>query len=222
MPSTKNPDEGSDFLRKLLAIREDPKVKRLALRYAGDPDLAEDALEETCWAVIQQDPQVIRDMRAYLYTVLIRKAHRLRNQLGATSVADPEVAGGARQRDVAPAGAVSARPFDEAVVTRLMSEVWCKRLASRREHLRAEVPARSGNPERYRDVIVIAAERTLRACLAGGHNQADSNEALRATYPEWFAEPQCRPNTYDQRFSRARADVRDVLKAIVNKDELLS
>jgi hypothetical protein len=100
--------------------------------------------------------------------------------------------------------------------------VWCGRLAARREGLRAAVPARSTDPERYADLILVIAERRLRACIAGDDSQADSNEALRAAYPEWFAEPGCRPNTCDQRFSRARADVRDVLKAVVTRDELLS
>jgi DNA-directed RNA polymerase specialized sigma24 family protein len=219
---TKTPEEGPDFQRELLAIREDPTVKSLARRYAGDHDLAEDALAETGYAVGQMDPETIRDLRAYFCTVLIRKARQLRNQLGATSVADPEVAGGARQRSVTPAGTVPSRPFDEVVGTRLMSDVWCRRLAARRERLRAAVPARSTDRERYRDAIVIAAEWVLRGCLAGDDSHADFNEALRAAYPEWFAEPGCRPNTYDQRFSRARADVREVLKAIVIKDELLS
>ena len=222
LPSTKNPDEGSDFQRELLAIREDPKVKSIALWHAGDLDLAEDALEDAVWAVGQQDPQIIRNLRAYFCTVLIHKAHRLRNQLGAASVADPELLAGTRQRGVALAGTVPSRPFVEAVGTRLMSEVWCGRLAARRECLRAAVPARSGDPERYRVVIVVAAEQVLRACIAEDDSQADSNEALRADYPEWFAEPDCRPNTYDQRFCRARADVREILKAIVNKDELLA
>lgn len=221
MPCTETPDEGSDFQRELLAIREDPTVKSLALRHAGDPGLAEDALEDAGWAVGQQDPQTIRNLRGYFCTVLIREARRLRNQLGATSVADPEVAGGTRQRGVTPAGTVPSRPFDEAVGTRLMGDVWCGRLAARRECLRAAVPARSGAPELYRDVILAAAEQLLRACLDGDHSQADSHEALRAAYPGWFAEPGCRPNTYDQRFSRARADIRDVLKGVVNKDELL-
>lgn len=222
LPSTKNPDEGSDFQRELLKIWEDPKVRSLALRHAGDLDLAEDALEDAVWAVGQMDPETIRNLRAYFCTVLIHKAHRLRNQLGATSVADPEILGGTRQRGVTPVGTVPSRPFDEAVGARLMSEVWCGRLAARRECLRAEVPARSSDPERYRDVIVTAAEQVLRACIAEDDSQADSNEALRADYPEWFAEPDCRPNTYDQRFCRARADVRDILMAIVTRDELLS
>jgi DNA-directed RNA polymerase specialized sigma24 family protein len=95
------PGEGSDFQRELMAIRENPKVKSLALRHAGDLDLAEDTLEDAVWAVGQQDPQTIKNLRAYFCTVLIHKVHRLRNQRGAASVADPEVLAGTRQRGVA-------------------------------------------------------------------------------------------------------------------------
>ncbi len=83
------------------------------------------------------------------------------------------------------------------------------------------MPARSSAPGRYRDLIVAVAEQVLRDGINGEANQADSNEALRAAYPEWFAQPGCAANTCHQRFRRARADTRELLKAVVNRDELL-
>ncbi len=45
---------------------------RLASGYAGDPHLAEDALQEAYWAVSQvRDAQRIENPRAYFCTVLI-------------------------------------------------------------------------------------------------------------------------------------------------------
>ena len=69
-------------------------------------------------------------------------------------------------------------------------------------------------------LIVIVAEQVLCAILAGEVGQADVNDALRAAYPGWFGEKGGADNNAHQRLSRARADVRELLKAIVDRDEL--
>ena len=83
-------------------------------------------------------------------------------------------------------------------------------------------PGARTDPGRYRDLIVAVSEQVLRAILGGDVSEADSNEALRAAYPEWFGQNGRADNNAHQRLSRARADVRDLLKAVVSRDELLS
>ena len=221
MHNINSPGGQQDFHRRLRAIWEDPGVWRLALRYAGDFYLAEDALQEAYWAAGRaRDPQHIENLRAYFCTVLIRKVYRLRGQLGTTPVEDFEIL--VETRRVTACGSAPARPVGDAVGTRLMAEIWIERFHVRRACLRAAVPARSSAPGRYRDLIVAVAEQVLRDGIKGEASQADSNAALRAAYPEWFGQPGCAANTCDQRFCRARADVRELLKAVVNRDELLS
>jgi Sigma-70 region 2 len=222
MHNTNSPGGQQDFHRQLRAIREDLGVMRLAWGYAGDPHLAEDALQEAYWAVSQvRDPQRIENPRAYFCTVLIREVYRLRGQLGPTPIEDFERLAETRQHRVTVCGSAPARPIDDAVGTRLMAGTWIARFYAQRACLRAAVPARSSAPGRYRDMIVAVAEQVLRDGISGEANQADSNEALRAAYPEWFAQPGCAANTCHQRFRRARADTRELLKAVVNRDELL-
>lgn len=69
-------------------------------------------------------------------------------------------------------------------------------------------------------MIVTVAERVLRANVTGDISDADSNSELCTAYPECFAEPGYAKNTYDQRFCRARGDVRGLLRAIVSRDDL--
>lgn len=218
--STTTPDGEPDFERELLAIRSDPKVRNLAWRHTSDHDLAEDALQETCWAVGRKDPQQIRDLRAYFCKVLIREAHRLRGQLGATVTGDQESLAGMRRPGAAVFGSVPPRAIDEEVGTRLLTDTWLERFSARRARLTAAVPARSGDPERYRTLIVAVAEQMLRDGIDGAGRQAESNEALRATYPGWFDQAGCPANTCHQRLCRARTDVQELLKTIVDRDEL--
>ena len=216
-----NPPDRPDLQQKLQQILEDHDVKRLARRRAGDPDLARDALQETFDAVAHvADPAAIKDLRAYFCRVLIRKIHRLSGQLGAALVEDfTRVADAHQDR---PVGTPRApRPVAEAVSTNLLAEGWFAHFAAQREELTASVPGRSAVHDRYRDVIVAVAERLLYTIIIGDISSADDNVALRAAYPEWFAESGCPANTHHQRFSRARADVRALLRKVISRDDLL-
>lgn len=60
----------------------DPGIRSLAVRRAGDPDLALDALMQTVCVVARvQDLQAIKDLRACFCRTLINQVYRLRGQL---------------------------------------------------------------------------------------------------------------------------------------------
>ena len=67
---------------------------------------------------------------------------------------------------------------------------------------------------------MATAVQLLRAVFDQDVSEADSDEALRAAYPEWFAAEGATPGNLYQRLSRARADVRAVLKIAIKRDEL--
>jgi DNA-directed RNA polymerase specialized sigma24 family protein len=221
MSSATTPAARQDYFQRLLAIREDAQIRRLARARAGNIDLAEDALQETFYAMARiKDPTGIEDLRAYFCRVLIRVINALRGQLGAvlpddlTALVD---AGRGKAR-----GQPVPRPVDEAVAAGLLAQGWLERFAAERESLSAAVPGRSRDPGRYRQVIVRVAELVLRAIVTADVCDADGDPALRAAYPEWFAEDGSQADNLYQRFSRARADVHTLLRAIINRDDLFA
>jgi hypothetical protein len=95
-----------------------------------------------------------------------------------------------------------------------------ERFCGERDRLVLKVPARSADPARYRAVIADAAEQILQVGMRGEPSEADLPPALRAAYPQYFAQSGVSANTCDQRYHRARKDVRNLLKAIVPRSEL--
>jgi hypothetical protein len=102
----------------------------------------------------------------------------------------------------------------------MLRQTWLERISAQHADLEAEVAGRSRRPDRYRSVVVAIAGQVLCAVLSGDVSDADFDESLRTAYPEWFAEEGAEPDNLYQRFSRARADVRAVLKIIISRDEL--
>lgn len=220
MASTTSPDGQSEFLRKLSEIRHDPQVKSLAWRHAESPDLAEDALQEAYYAVARmKHPEEIRNLRAYFNRVLINTARQLRSQLGAFPVED--VADVADGRPQALVGQQAAPPVEDTVGRRVLAGTWRERFTSQRALLVRNVPGRSPDPGRYKDVIVSVAERVLQAIVSGDVRDADGYLALSAAYPEWFAIDGRAVANGHQRLSRARADVSRVLRLVVRRTDLL-
>lgn len=215
LASTTSPDGRSEFLRHLLEIRQDSRVKGLARREAGSLDLAEDALQEAYYAVSQvKNPGEIRNLRAYFCKVLVHEARRLRGQLGAYPVDD--VAGLADMPQNMLVSAPPVPPVDEVVCWRLTARAWLESFAAQRAHLLRKVPGRSPDPVRYRQLIVATAERVLLSIVSGDVSEADGNLALAAAYPEWFGGDGCAAGNGHQRFSRARADVCRLVRHVVN------
>jgi DNA-directed RNA polymerase specialized sigma24 family protein len=205
---------------QLVAIREDPRIEGIALRHAGHPDLAEDALQSAYYAVARlKNLEEIENLPAYFCTVLIREVRRQRGQLGASLVEDFVRVAEAHQDSVG-CQPVSPPPTDEAACRSVQGQIWLERFAARRDCLRAAVPARSDDPDRYRAVIDAAAEHILRDGINGEPGGADTNDAFRAAFSEYFDQPGAALNTLHQRFRRARADVKALLRAVVNRDEL--
>ena len=211
----------SDFLEDLTVIREDPQVKKLARARAADPDLAEDALQETFDAVARvKHPERINDLRKYFCKILIRNVYRLQRQLGAAAMDDAGDLVDACGRGL---GGEALPPlFDEAVHTSMIARNWFERLAKQHVVLFGNVAGRSPDPRRYRDVIAAAAEGMLLATVAGDFRDVDLNFALRATYPEWFAERGVAISNIHQRLARGRADTCSLLQAVISRDELRS
>ena len=95
-PPGASPGGGSaprSFHDEVCQIREDLDIWRLAVRRAGSFDLAEDALQDTFYAVARvRDPERIENLRAFFCRALIRQIAHLRGQLGPLPVEDPEAA----------------------------------------------------------------------------------------------------------------------------------
>jgi DNA-directed RNA polymerase specialized sigma24 family protein len=214
---TVNPADGlTPAHQLLLAILQDPRTKRYALRYAGHPEVAEDALQSTYCAMARLNSlEQIDNLRAYVYRVLVHEVYRERGQLGAALVDDFVSVAETRQ------DAAGSQPStEEAACTSLQGRALLQRLADQRDCLMAAVPARSDDPDRYRTVIYAAAEQALRDAINADPGEADTNRAFRAAWPEYFGPSGAAANTCHQRFRRARTDVRAMLQAVVGRDEL--
>ena len=216
--STTSPDGQSEFLRRLVEIQQDPQVRGLARRESGNLDLAEDAMQEAFYAVAKvKNPEEIENLRAYFCRVLVRESHRLRGQLGAYPVDDVSVVADARQVMLV---SQAPAPVDETVIDGFRKRKLHERFTARRAYLVRNVPGRSTDPARYRNLIVSVAEHVLLAGASGDISDADGNLALSAAYPEWFVGEGCAVANGHQRFSRARADVCRILRLIVSRSEL--
>jgi hypothetical protein len=207
-------DRLADARCRLLELWQDQQVRGYARRYAGDLDVADDALQSTYYAMARlKHLAEIKNMKAYFYQVLRREIARERGELGAILVEDVARAvedrqPGTRTQDGSSAG------FEDHLCTSVQFWYLHKRLVAERDKLLASVPGRSPNNVCYRVVIYAAAEAILSAGMKSEPSEADSIEAFRVSYAEYFAQPGAAANTCHQRFLRARADVRALLQAL--------
>jgi len=203
---------------ELLEILQDPRVRAFARRRAnGDGDLAEDALQETCYAMLRlKRPAEIKSMRAYFYRSLAHEVARQRGQRGDLLIDDLEhteerQSGGARP------GALTE--FEEAACSAVQAWGTRRRLLAARERLLASVPGRSTDGPRYRALVYGVADEVLGDLERGEPSEADSNEGLSAAYPEYFDQPGISRACHDQRLKRARDDVRALLQWAFNQPD---
>jgi DNA-directed RNA polymerase specialized sigma24 family protein len=217
------PGGSPDFQQNLLEVRHDPQVIGLARRWAGAPDLAEDALQIAyCNVATARHPQRIENLHAYFVTVLKNEIAALRVQgKKTTPLPKPDAALDSAQRGTVVCGSARSRSLDDLVRTSLLARSLRTRLAARRISLLLAIPARSEDLRRYRAVIYASAEQVLVDGLNGEASDADSNDTFRAAYPEYFAQPGAAASLVYQRFRRARQDVKALLQAVVDHDELI-
>lgn len=219
-----NPDtpRGSpDFQQRLLVFWQSSQVRNLARKWARDPDLAEDALQTAYYKVAAvPEPERIDNLHAYLVTVLSNEIKSVLASRQATLLGNLEAAVDPGPHGTVVCGPARCRPIDETVGAWLLGQELFGRLAASRDCLLAAIPARSDDPARYRAVIYAAAEQVLRDAINVEPSDADSNDAFRAAYPEYFDQPGIAPNLCHQRFRRARQDVKALLQAIVSREEL--
>lgn len=217
------PGGSPDFQRRLLAIRHDPQVIRLAHKRADDPHLAEDALQIAYYRVTTvSDPRRIDNLHAYFVTVLKNEVTALRAQ-GQKTTPLPKLTAALEfgQHDTVVCGSARSRSIEDLVRTSLLAKSLHARLTARRLTLLLEIPARSADPRRYRIVVYRSAEQVLHDGLNGEASDADSNDAFRAAYTEYFAQPGASANLLHQRFRRAREDVKALLRSVVERHELI-
>jgi DNA-directed RNA polymerase specialized sigma24 family protein len=216
MDSIDPADRPATAHRLLLEVWQDPQVRGYARRCAGDRDVADDALQSTYYAMARlKHLAEIENLKAYFYRVLRREIGSERAGLGAVLVEDfPRAAecsqSGSRVPDQ------SSEGFEDAACTSVQFWYLRKQLVAGRDKLLASVSARSADRSRYREVIYDAALQILSAGMNGEASEADSIEAFRTSYPEYFAQPDAAANTCHQRFLRARADVRTLLQAVAS------
>src|SRR5690348_12442800 len=151
------------FRDRVAALRQDTAMKKLAMRYARDRDVAEDALQETCYAVMTvRDPGRIDDLPRYFRRVLQRKVVEMLELSGPLPTDDPDtvlaVSTGSVQRPGTRRPIGWGSPSEDRAVRRRQSSLWLVRLA----RLSAvSIPGRSADPQRYRRVIATVARLVL-------------------------------------------------------------
>jgi hypothetical protein len=217
------PGGSLDFQQRLLETRHNPQVIGLAYKWVGnDPHLAKDALQIAYYNVATfAHPERISNLHAYFLTVLKNEINALHVQRQkATPLQNPGAALELDRHGTVVCGPARSRSIDDLVRTSLLASSVRTRLVARRESLLLAIPARSDDTRCYRIVIYHSAEQVVLDGLNGEASDADSNDAFRAAFPEYFAQPGASANLLHQRFRRAREDVKALLQAVVNRDEL--
>ena len=221
MDDTNAPGGSPDFQRRLLEIRQDPQVIRLALRWAGHRELAEDALQTAYYRVASvPDPERIINLRAYFLRALKNEITGLYSSRPPVLLVDDLETVSRPQPGPALFGLAPEPSVDDQACRALQLQIWLQRLTAERDSLIAGIPARSDDPGRYRALIYGLAEPVLLGHLGLEPNDPDFPKALRTAYPGYFDQPGAAPNTLHQRISRAREDLKALLRAIIDPGEL--
>jgi hypothetical protein len=210
------------FLDDLAKLVEDPAVRRLAERRAQSHELAEDALQDTFYAVARtQHPEAINDLRAFFCKSLIYAINRQFTLSAPIPAGDIGAIADSRQGLSSSGSSPPASLATEAYL-RLLAQVALTRLEHDRVQLMAMVPGRSDDPLRYQATVIAVAAVILRLLFEGPVTMADWNEVLRSQYPQWCDEPGLANDAAYQRLSRARADVQLLLRAILPRERFAS
>ena len=210
-------------LARVAAIAADPETFRRAVRRAGSRELAEDAIQETVRAIAERkSPEAIENLDGFFYVTLI---HIIDHQLGRpAAMPDPDIGLTSDRHQSRSSLFAQAAPVEGDAHLRILAGAVLAALERERarDGLTSLIPARSGDPGRYRSAMVWAA-KTIFALLVEGYVTApDWNAILKTAYPQWCDEPGLAPDARDQRLSRARRDVQQLLRSVLSREELAS
>ena len=211
-----------EFIDDLANLVEDPAIRRLAERRARSRELAEDALQDTFYAVARtQHPDAINDLRAFFCKSLIRAINRQLTLSAPIPAGDIGAIADSRQ-GLSSSGTSPPASVASKAQLRLLAEAALTRLERDRAELMAMVPARSGDPVRYQSAILAVAATILRLLFEGSVTPADWNAVLKSAYPQWCDESGLVGDAMYQRLSRAREDVRLLLQSILPRERFAS
>jgi hypothetical protein len=206
------------FREDLAELVQDPAIRGLALRRARSRELAEDALQDTFYAVAQTGhPEAIEDLRAFFCKSLIHMINRQLSLSGPVLAEDISTTAD-KSQVLSSFAASSPASVESEAQLHILAEAVLTRLDRDRAELMTQVPGRSGDPRHYRYTIVDAAGTILRLLLRGPVAMADWNAVLQAGYPQWCDEPELPSDAIYQRLSRARADVKGLLRLVFPRD----
>ena len=207
----------------LTRVVADPRVRRLARRRAGSPQLAEDALQETYRAVAQtKNPENIVDLYAFFRTALIHWINQQLTRPSAVPVPDVGLISDLQQGQAWQLAAARPVSVESQAHLNLLAETLLARLERDHDDLMALVPARSDDSHRYRVAITESARTIFGLAMDGYVAAADWNIILKNAYAQWFDEPALARDAMDQRLSRGRHDVQALLQAIFTQDQIAS
>ena len=222
MGDTSTPDGSSDFRRQVQEILRDPKVIAFAVRRARNPDLADDALQSAYLHIISvEHPENIRNLRSYCFTTVANEIRALYTLPRPVLVDDVETIT-APQPSLALYGPVCERSVADQACTTAQAQVWLTRHAGLRGSSPATVPGRSARPRPIPRGHPRRRETgSPRPAQPGPVATLPSPMVLGVAYPPPTSPTRPPlPNTLHQRISRARDDIKALLRSIVNRDEL--
>jgi hypothetical protein len=216
LDDTNTPGGSPEFLHQLLGIRQDPVVIGLALRWAHQRELAEDALQTAYLNVARTaHPERIVNLRAYFLRAVRNEINGLYSLTPTVSLDDLESLGPSK-----PGRQLDESATEDRTCRAAQKQDFLRRYADCRDRLIRTTPARSTEPSRYREVIYAAAKQVLLGALNPEPKDPAFPRILRAAYPDYFDEPAAAPNTLHQRISRARDDIKALLQAVIKREEL--
>jgi DNA-directed RNA polymerase specialized sigma24 family protein len=210
--------------QELARIAADPEMLRLAVRRAGCLELAQDAMQETARAIVERkSPEAIENLRAFFYVALIRQIDHQLGRPAAIPDADISLTSDRHQSRTS-LSAQQPAPVEGAAQLRILADRVLAVFERERAYdgLTSMIPARSGDPGHYRSAIAWAAKTIFSLLVEGYVTAPDWNAILKAAYPQWCDEPGLAPDARDQRLSRARRDVQQLLRTVLSRDELAS
>jgi hypothetical protein len=200
----------------LTRVVRDPVIYRRAVRRAGTPELAEDALQEVGSNLAKKDLGAIDDVRAYFIRALFREISHLRVRNPEIPVED--ITAASEQRTAA-TGHIPQDCVEHEAEIRRLARIILTQLNADSGQLAATVPARSADPQQYRAAIIAATRAIFLMLLQSTVASADWNAALKSSN-SWFAEAGLTPDVIYQRLSRGRYDVRALLQRLLPREEL--